>query len=220
MTATLDQLQEQEGLVEGTVSLALSITQDYFSSLGKVTGDVLRNGLLTFLPELLTNSREQVSLDTINFYESLRSEANVSGRGPDLAPLQDLNMDALESSIRWAVGPAFETDEQTQDLMKALDQVEDVVDRWTREAEIDTLLDAIELDEEPVAWYRVNEPNSCTFCLMCASRGPVYDSAETAGKYKTYHRKCRCRCLPLFKGEPLVDGYDPKALYKQWQEAA
>ncbi|WP_419060046.1 hypothetical protein [Ellagibacter isourolithinifaciens] len=43
---------------------------------------------------------------------------------------------------------------------------------------------------------------TCTFCLMLASRGAVYHSRKTAGEFKHFHRNCDCKVVPSFE----VDG--------------
>ena len=42
------------------------------------------------------------------------------------------------------------------------------------------------------AWRRVPEARACDFCLMLATRGAVYRTAQTAGDGNDYHRHCRC----------------------------
>lgn len=59
---------------------------------------------------------------------------------------------------------------------------------------------------------------TCGFCIMLASRGFVYWSAETAGEGNHYHRNCRCKVVPGFDGME-VEGYDPDALYGLYSEA-
>ncbi len=62
---------------------------------------------------------------------------------------------------------------------------------------------------------------TCTFCLMLASRGFVYKSAKTAGEGRHYHDNCRCKVVPQFgKGgrATKVEGYDPDELYEQWKK--
>ena len=49
---------------------------------------------------------------------------------------------------------------------------------------------------------------TCTFCMMLASRGFVYHSAQTAGEGNHYHHDCRCKAVPGFDGIK-VEGYDP-----------
>ena len=62
--------------------------------------------------------------------------------------------------------------------------------------------------------------NTCTFCLMLASRGAVYHTRESAGELGQYHRHCSCKIVPSFSGdryEVLVEGHDPKDMKKLWQ---
>jgi hypothetical protein len=55
---------------------------------------------------------------------------------------------------------------------------------------------------------------TCDFCLMLASRGFAYQSEEMASHA---HSGCDCRTVPSWKSFE-VDGYDPTALYHQWQD--
>lgn len=78
---------------------------------------------------------------------------------------------------------------------------------------------------------------SCDFCLVLASRGPVYGSAETAGgEGNKYHDHCDCVPVPVvgrwvvdptsprgFRWEGQSPGYDFEELYAKeykpyWQE--
>lgn len=54
---------------------------------------------------------------------------------------------------------------------------------------------------------------TCSFCLMLASRGFVYRSAEAASHA---HAGCDCRVVPGFPGME-VEGYDPDALLAEWR---
>lgn len=60
---------------------------------------------------------------------------------------------------------------------------------------------------------------TCTFCLMLASRGAVYHSRQTAGEFNHFHRHCDCKVVPGFEEDPmaaLVEGQDPARLYDLW----
>ena len=59
---------------------------------------------------------------------------------------------------------------------------------------------------------------TCTFCLMLASRGAVYHTRKTAGEFKHFHRNCDCKVVPSFEGDPdaeLVQGVKPRELYER-----
>lgn len=55
----------------------------------------------------------------------------------------------------------------------------------------------------PIGWARVlTGRSSCGFCVMLASRGPVYSSAHHAGKGQgrdKFHNYCDCVVVPVFK---------------------
>lgn len=61
--------------------------------------------------------------------------------------------------------------------------------------------------QRPIAWARVVQPTAdkppCGFCIMCASRGPVYASLEKAltadgTDISRYHNHCRCIAVPVY----------------------
>lgn len=61
---------------------------------------------------------------------------------------------------------------------------------------------------------------TCTFCLMLASRGAVYHTRKTAGEWKHFHRGCDCKVVPSFEGDPdaeLVQGVKPRELYERYK---
>ncbi len=56
---------------------------------------------------------------------------------------------------------------------------------------------------------------TCTYCMMLASRGFAYHSADSAGHAD--HRGCNCMIVPGRKGD-AVEGVDEDALYNCWRE--
>lgn len=56
---------------------------------------------------------------------------------------------------------------------------------------------------------------ACGFCIMLASRGFVYRSAQTAGEGNHYHSDCRCKVIPGFGGM-TVEGYDPSEYARRY----
>ena len=68
-----------------------------------------------------------------------------------------------------------------------------------------------------VAFARVpTGMETCTYCMMLASRGFVYRSAESAGHAD--HRGCNCLIVPGRYMQSEVDGIDLKAQYECWRE--
>lgn len=57
---------------------------------------------------------------------------------------------------------------------------------------------------------------TCSFCLMLASRGAVYNTPEAASHA---HPSCDCRIVPSFDGGCDIEGYDPDEIYRQWRRS-
>lgn len=59
----------------------------------------------------------------------------------------------------------------------------------------DQLVAAVDADSDALGYARAAAPNACAFCLMLASRGPVYgaDSADFQA-----HAGCGCTAEPVF----------------------
>ena len=60
---------------------------------------------------------------------------------------------------------------------------------------------------------------TCTFCMMLASRNAVYHTRKTAGEFKHFHRHCDCKVVPSFDPDPdaeVVEGVRPDELRDQW----
>ncbi len=61
---------------------------------------------------------------------------------------------------------------------------------------------------------------TCTFCIMLASRGAVYHTRQSAGEFRHFHRRCDCKVVPGFEDDPmatLVEGHDPMTAYRLWR---
>lgn len=62
---------------------------------------------------------------------------------------------------------------------------------------------------------------TCAFCLMLASRGFVYRSAESAGEFDSYHSNCDCQVIASFdEDNSAIDGYDPDEYLAMYRAAA
>lgn len=61
---------------------------------------------------------------------------------------------------------------------------------------------------------------TCTFCMMLASRNAVYHTRKTAGEFKHFHRHCDCKVVPSFDPDPdaeVVEGVKPSEL-REWSK--
>ena len=61
---------------------------------------------------------------------------------------------------------------------------------------------ALDKNTKAVGWARYDpRPPSCAFCLTMISRGPVYNTAESAGESDQWHPHCTCKVVPVFDRE-------------------
>ena len=96
--------------------------------------------------------------------------------------------------------------------------------QWLRGRARGAVRRSMDADPALVSYARVPAgPATCAFCLLLASRGWTYKSAETAAHRKSggrYHADCDCMVAPSWdRPPPNIDGYDPDALYAQYRAA-
>jgi hypothetical protein len=138
-------------------------------------------------------------LRTFELGEELGAQA-LSGRDPA----------ATEGAVR---AFAKKLDEGKVDVFKNL--CLDRVDYECKVAASQTCLNNAKRDPRAPRFARVAYGETCDFCLMLASRGWVYHT-EAAASHA--HSGCDCRVVPSWKARS-VEGYEPAALYDQWQDA-
>ncbi|MBM6699914.1 hypothetical protein H7U32_06255 [Bifidobacterium pullorum subsp. saeculare] len=91
------------------------------------------------------------------------------------------------------------------------------MERWVKQGGRDTITRNVERDPRKPRFARVPQGPTCGWCIMLASRGWVYSSAEAAGELRKYHNDCNCEIVPSWgKDKPIVEGYDPDDLYQRY----
>ncbi|NMM99335.1 hypothetical protein G1C97_2293 [Bifidobacterium sp. DSM 109959] len=92
------------------------------------------------------------------------------------------------------------------------------MDKWVKDAGRGTITKATRRDPRKPRYARVPQGPTCGWCIMLASRGFVYSSAEAAGgDMNDYHKDCDCEPIPSWdKKDPKIEGYDPDALYERY----
>lgn len=71
-------------------------------------------------------------------------------------------------------------------------------------------------------WARVPMGDTCSFCIMLASRGGVYSSKDVAVlgfSGKRYHGGCDCQPALVRDESDYPEGYNPEAMYGQYMRA-
>lgn len=111
-------------------------------------------------------------------------------------------------------------EERQADLFRSLRGI-DGIDRSLRES-------------RAVSWARMlSGAENCGFCVMLASRGPVYESASSAGRAKasdlydttaagyvnTYHLHCDCLVVPIYSHQAWPGREDWQKLERFYKDA-
>lgn len=177
-----------------------------------------RDALLELVPALIDKYGNIASEAAAQWYEQVRAKWFADDDYE--AVVADLiGHDALTSSIRAKANMLWPKDEG-YDPEGYLRYLTEVVDRNVKRGGRSTIIANGRRDMRIPRFARVpSGVKTCAFCSMLASRGFVYLSAETAGTLGQYHADCDCEIVPSWDKSPKVEGYDPEALYKDYELA-
>ncbi|MCW2092846.1 UNVERIFIED_ORG: hypothetical protein M2328_006126 [Rhodococcus erythropolis] len=175
-----------------------------------------RDLLLTFMSDLNDRYGNVASAVAADWYEELRDAAPAKGqyRATATGAVPDAQ---VQASVRYGASSLW-----TPDAAPTLRHLLGVTDRFVKQAARNTVARSVRGDKG-VTYSRVpSGTDTCAFCLVLASRGPVYESRESA-KYRAdgdkYHNDCDCVPTPSWGGDDLPEGYDPEGLYQSYLTA-
>lgn len=182
----------------------------------------VRQELVGIMDACCGGASRMAAMESAIFYDGLRERVVGSPMG---AMAQDMREPiATEKSIKAFIKKLIdgEYDEFEALCMERLDyEVKAAAGRCTQyNVERDPFADGVRYARVPTG------EETCDFCTMLASRGPVYHTEESAGAFDHYHAHCDCRIVPFWgtydagpsrRGSIMsVEGYDPDALYEQY----
>ena len=117
----------------------------------------------------------------------------------------------IARSLGWAtraVGP----EAAPETLAAALTQTQGAAQRIVTDQSRKALVESVDGDPEARGWRRIpSGRETCAFCRLMTIRGPVYKSAQTAGRTANrgfvghgefkFHDHCDCIAVPIFRGK-------------------
>jgi hypothetical protein len=191
-------VNRQAGIIARIVRLFLALLTPFRNQ--TVSPGVWRGILLAAFPAIRDARNESAQLAR-EFYDSERDRFYNDRHDVNLAP--DYEFDWL-----------LEAMSPSEDQFKVIDTTENAVVqaamRVAKEVENGgrrTLLQAVDSDDRAIGFARVaTGRETCAFCLMLVSRGPVYKTFESAGGsgdyrddfMKKWHPNCDCKVVPVF----------------------
>lgn len=157
----------------------------------------IRNILVDYVPDLIDRYGSMCASFAADWFEALVQE---NGFVPDL-----YSPDSFAASTRWALSPLWDGE---TDKGAAFAHLVSASNRHLRAYSRQTIAQCVERYPK-VSYARVpTGVHTCEFCLLLASRGPVYGSkqvAQYASDGGRYHSDCDCVPVPM-RGRWVVDG--------------
>lgn len=173
----------------------------WWATIDKTDLDALRAEVERFFPVLIEEYGATAETVAADWYEQIYRERPRLAQG--LA-----NEEIARARARWAIGEAWRGNPA-----QALSTLQLVTDEMVRQFGRDTVMRSAKSNKRMFA--RVPRGDTCSWCLMLASRGFAYHSAELAGKMAKFHGDCDCEIVP--DDGVIPDGYDADAMYEQYK---
>ncbi len=214
--ATRADVQALRAANEELTRLARAELAGLLDSLDLGSPVVAHNTLLEVTPLLTATYGELSANVAAEWYDELRA-GSPDARGRFRArPAAVVPAEAVRETVRWSAGGLFEGDAATVSA-----RLSGAVDRYVRQPGRDTI--SRNAGRDRAKWARVPAGSeTCAFCLMVASRGFVYRSEQTASRDASgekYHADCGCVPVPDWSRDPVLEGYDPAAMYEVYNAA-
>lgn len=168
------------------------------------------------LREIMAVVMDQVCFDAVDtarivaadMYDDVRKAAV----GKKLGYMPQLHYDP--NRVYGAVKACIQSVVKTGDTRQFGQKLADRVDYEIKNSAAASAAQFAKMDPLKPRWARVPAGReTCGKCIMLASRGFVYHSAEAASHF---HQHCDCRVVQGYDGM-TVEGYDPEALYRVWR---
>lgn len=198
--ATAAQVEEFRAANRSLVALAQRDLTDFWAAL-KLSGDPVRvlTELLEFFPDLLQTYGDTAAVLGADWYDLLR-DVPPSAKSFRAALAQPAGTEQAQKTARWAIAPLFpsveplfefdpRTGEERQVGTRTIDPDPDAAlarllgatQRLVIAPGRESIWSSAALDPVPTGVARVPSGTStCAFCVMLASRGPIYQSQVSA----------------------------------------
>jgi len=186
----------------------------------------LRRELIGIMEDYCSAASSVGARVSAEFYDELRRR--VTGKRDSLLSLQDMRDPTRTRKAVLALLRELE-DGELEDVPALVDELTNHLEVEVKRGVALNIMENARTDPGDVRFARVPQgETTCDFCIMLASRGPIYYTEESAGAFSKFHYRCDCKVVPFFNTEsaglsrrssPMtIEGYDPDALYKQYQE--
>lgn len=176
--ATAEQVAEYRAATSTLADLARSDLREFFQSLN-LWGDpyMVKAALLEFMPDLVQAYGDTAAILAADYYDMLRDvPPSVSSFRAVMA--QPAGLGQAAGLVGWAIGDLFGDEPNPAGVLTKLDGA---TQRLVMQPARDTVMESAWADSFKTGVARVPRGvGTCDFCIMLASRGPVYKSDVSA----------------------------------------
>ncbi|GEM_PF-1261485 len=203
--------------LDANARLAAQSIDDFVTQLTGLVGNLsiedLRGALLDYYPNVVRQFGDASATVALEFYEDIRAEAEAEGDYiPELA--DETSAQLLKDDVYVATKPKANgtTVQNVSASMQGMAQR-----RVMQQADA-TIRRNVARDPAHPRWAFVPHIGACGFCIMLGSRGFAYWSEGTV--LTSRHHGCMCAPVADFDtANPHLDGYDPDAMYRAYDDA-
>lgn len=196
-------MAEYQAATSSLVLLAQRDLRDFWGSLNTQGSPIaVRDAMLEFLPELVAAYGDAAALLGADWYDMLRDVPPSAARFSAVMA-SPVDAEPVRASTRWGLGPLFQGDPDA-----ALSLLAGSTQRLVMQPFRSTVFDSANTDPVRMYYARVPVGQTCRFCVMVASRGFVYRTAERAGESNDWHDDCNCMIVPGTGPSDYPEGFD------------
>lgn len=214
--ATVQQVESFRAANNALVELAGRDLASVWAGLDLSDARAVRAVLEELFPDLVATYGSTAALLAADYYDELRGVAPSVARFNSVMASDVVAVEQAQAKARWAISPLFGEPDPVQAFANLALGLDVFVKQYGRT----TIAESAAKDPSRAQWARVpSGRETCSWCLIMASRGAVYGSkAAAGGDMNKYHGKCDCTPTPVWSESDLPKGYDPDALYEKYLE--
>jgi hypothetical protein len=217
------ELEQQAALQAALTEMAWQQFQAAWAALGltssTVTTAAVIDAVTDMFADLVDAWGDVAATAAADFYDEMRGRAGAAGGfAAILAAAASRNQ--VAGTVTWAMNTVSPAGEDF-DPAAALGKLQGPLQRLIRQTGRATIDESARRDPSRPRVARVPMgDDTCAFCLVLASRGPVYRSTTSAGHDTKYHDFDDCeQVLVWTPDDELPEGYDPGVLYGKYEDA-
>ncbi|MCM3907599.1 EndoU domain-containing protein [Trueperella bernardiae] len=162
----------------------------------------VNNAIVELVPGIVAKYGAAYAEVAAQWFEALTGESAVVG--------DSWRAEQVRKSAQWALKPYL----QGGVLEVAKERLSSSMVRHAAQAGRDTLDASVRATPGVLYARRLRGSSNCDFCVILASRGPVYGTARDAGRGNRYHDGCDCEAVPV-RGQWVPDESSP--MQARWE---